>query len=95
MPPDEAPLPLCHEWELLTCVSHQHPAPLDVGHDVENSVDLTPFRKAYRATFEARSDADLTAACDIAVRLGWVCSAVNGHLHGENEKTFTRLVVCL
>jgi len=27
----------------------------------------------------------------VALRLGWVCRAVNGHVPGDEERTFTRL----
>jgi hypothetical protein len=58
--------------------------------DVEDSVDVTPFRDAYLARFRERYDGDLDAACAVAVRLGWACRAVNGHLPGD-EATRTRL----
>jgi hypothetical protein len=59
--------------------------------DVENSVDLAPFRAAYLAPFADRFDTDLDTAAALATRLGWACRAVNGHVPGDNEKTFTRL----
>jgi len=59
--------------------------------DVENSVDTTPFRDAYLAPFVERYDGDLAAACDIAVRLGWACRVVNGHLDSDVAHTQTRL----
>jgi hypothetical protein len=63
--------------------------------DVEGSVDVAPFRDAYLAGYAAAAgDAlasatpeDLRAACAIALRLGWVCRAVNAHLHGEDAKS--------
>ena len=63
--------------------------------DVENSVDTAPFREAYLAPFRERYDADLTAACVPAQRLGWVCRAVNGHVPGDDRSTFTRLKMFL
>ena len=58
--------------------------------DVQGSVDVAPFRDAYLAPF-AGDNADLAAACTLALRLGWVCRAVNGHLPGDVEQTRTRL----
>jgi hypothetical protein len=46
--------------------------------DVEGSVDVTPFRDAYLEPFTAlASRAELRAALDAALRLGWVCRALN------------------
>ena len=59
--------------------------------DVENSVDIAPFRDAYLAPFAEVYDGDLVAACEIALRLGWACRAVNGHLDSETAHTHTRL----
>ena len=59
--------------------------------DVEGSVDTGPFRDAYLAPFAERYDADLVGATDIAVRLGWACRAVNGHVPGEEKATWARL----
>ena len=59
--------------------------------DVEDSVDTAPYRDAYLAPFAERYDGDLAAACEIAMRLGWVCRAVNGHLDSETAHTHTRL----
>jgi hypothetical protein len=59
--------------------------------DVENSADTRPFRDAYLAPYRQRYDGDLVAACDLALRLGWACRAVNGHIPGDNDKTITRL----
>lgn len=57
--------------------------------DVQDSVDLAPFRDAYLGRFER--DGDLVQACTVALRLGWVCRAVNGHFPGQPEQTRTRL----
>ena len=47
--------------------------------DVEDSVDIAPFRDAYLAPFARLAEgADLAAASELALRLGWVCRAVNG-----------------
>lgn len=61
--------------------------------DVEGSVDVGPFRDAYLEGFaHLASREELLAACDIALRLGWVCRAVNGHEHGDDRaQTWTRL----
>jgi hypothetical protein len=55
--------------------------------DVRGAVEVEPFRDAYLAPFARDFDtADLVAACSIALRLGWVCRAVNGHRkHGGDE----------
>ena len=59
--------------------------------DEENSVDTAPFRDSYLAPFASRFEGDLAAATRVALRLGWVCRAVNGHVPGDEERTFTRL----
>ena len=61
--------------------------------DVQGSVDVTPFRDAYLAPFAGdRTGEELRAACALALRLGWVCRAVNGHVSGMDAiPTWTRL----
>ncbi len=59
--------------------------------DIEDSVDTAPFRDAYLAPFAERFDGDLVAAVRVALRLGWVCRAVNGHVTGDDVRTLTRL----
>ena len=61
--------------------------------DVEGSVDIAPFRDAYLAPFGLeRAGEDLRAACALAMRLGWVCRAINGHLADTDAApTWTRL----
>lgn len=61
--------------------------------DVESSVDTVPFRNAYLETFERDfGDRDLVAAATIALRLGWICRAINGRQGGTGvEHTLTRL----
>jgi hypothetical protein len=59
--------------------------------DVENSVDTAPFRDAYLAPYAERFDSDLVAATKVALRLGWACRAVNGHVPGDLERTAARL----
>ena len=52
--------------------------------DVEGSVDVGRFRDAYLAPFaRILPGVDLVAATAIALRLGWVCRAVNGHAGGS------------
>jgi hypothetical protein len=61
--------------------------------DIENSVDTTPLRDAYLGPF-ARDfgDRNLVAATAIALRLGWICRAVNGRLGDSDvEQTLARL----
>jgi hypothetical protein len=46
--------------------------------DVENSVDIRPFRDAYLEPFTTLSSrAELEEAFDAALRLGWICRALN------------------
>jgi hypothetical protein len=46
--------------------------------DVEGSVDVTPFRDAYLRPFASYAGrAELEAAHAIALRLGWICRALN------------------
>jgi Phosphotransferase enzyme family len=62
--------------------------------DVRGSVDVGPFRDAYLVPFEriAGETMDLRAAADTAMRLGWICRAVNGHFSGSAAaETQTRL----
>jgi hypothetical protein len=61
--------------------------------DVRGSVDIAPFRDAYLAPFEALARVEnLQAAAAIALRLGWICRAVNGALGGTPAKhTLVRL----
>ncbi len=51
--------------------------------DVEGSVDVTPFRDAYLrpfASFAARPELEVAHAA--ALRLGWICRALNVHRFG-------------
>jgi hypothetical protein len=61
--------------------------------DVQDSVDVRPFRDAYLEPFTRVAErADVEAACDASMRLGWVCRAVNGHLGGSSvDSTRARL----
>ena len=64
-------------------------------HDVQDSVDLRPLRDAYLAPFRKEYGDGLVPAVDIALRLGWVCRAVNGHVPGDDAHTLTRLKMWL
>jgi hypothetical protein len=59
--------------------------------DVENSEDVAPYRDSYLKPFAAEYPGDLDGAVEIALRLGWACRAVNGHVPGDDGPTFTRL----
>ena len=59
--------------------------------DVEGSVDTGPFRDAYLRPFAESYAGDLVAAARVALRLGWVCRAINGHVPGDDAQTLTRL----
>ncbi|MCP9484770.1 MAG: aminoglycoside phosphotransferase family protein [Gaiellaceae bacterium MAG52_C11] len=63
--------------------------------DVEDSVDVAPFRDAYLASFARFGErSDLEAAATIALRLGWVCRAVNARLgnpEGVNTSVHLRM----
>ena len=59
--------------------------------DVAGSVDTASFRDAYLTPYAERFDGDLVAATRVALRLGWVCRAVNGHVPGDEQRTATRL----
>ena len=59
--------------------------------DVQGSVDIAPFREAYVRSFERFATiAELEAAAETAMRLGWVSRAVNCHFSGS-EVTQTRV----
>jgi hypothetical protein len=61
-------------------------------YDVEGAVDVAPYRDGYLEPFAAAyAGVDLTSAVEPALRLGWVCRAVNGHLLSGVEHTMTRL----
>ena len=59
--------------------------------DVEGSEDVAPYRDAYLAPYAERFPGDLVRAAEVAMRLGWACRAVNGHVPGDEESTLTRL----
>ena len=56
-----------------------------------SSVDIAPFRDAYLAPFADRFPGDLVAATRTALRLGWACRAINGHVSGDEDRTVARL----
>ena len=54
--------------------------------DVQGSVDVGPFRDAYLEPFaRVTNGAELDVAAATAMRLGWVCRAVNTHIGGSEE----------
>jgi hypothetical protein len=59
--------------------------------DEEDSEDLEPHLAAYLAPYEAAYAGDLREAARLAMRLGWVCRAVNGALPQDPERTHVRL----
>jgi hypothetical protein len=63
--------------------------------DEEDSEDIRPYRDAYLAPFGASYDGDLAGAVDVALRLGWACRAVNGHVPGHDDATTVRLKMFL
>ena len=65
-------------------------------YDVEDAVDVAPFRDSYLAPLAAAyPGVDLAAAVEPALRLGWVCRAVNGPLLTGADHTMTRLKMFL
>jgi hypothetical protein len=63
--------------------------------DEEGSEDLEPHLDAYLAPYEEAYAGDLRAAARIAMRLGWVCRAVNGALPQDPARTHLRLKMFL
>lgn len=59
--------------------------------DEQGSEDLAPYLEAYLRPYRERYDGDLASAATLAMRLGWVCRAVNGHLPQQPDATRTRL----
>ena len=62
--------------------------------DEEGSEDLEPHLAAYLRPFAERyplTDAELREAARVAMRLGWVCRAINGALPQDPGQTHTRL----
>ena len=62
--------------------------------DVEDSEDLEPHLVAYLGPYAdhyATTVDDLREAARLAMRLGWVCRAVNGALPQDPERTHVRL----
>jgi hypothetical protein len=63
--------------------------------DEEDSEDLEPHLAAYLGPYRERYDGDLREAARLAMRLGWVCRAVNGALPQDPERTRVRLKMFL
>jgi hypothetical protein len=63
--------------------------------DEEDSEDLEPHLAAYLGPYRERYDGDLREAARLAMRLGWVCRAVNGALPQDAERTRVRLKMFL
>ena len=59
--------------------------------DEAHSPDVAPFLASYLRPYRERYDRDLDAAAHLAMRLGWLCRAVNGHLPADPDTTHTRL----
>jgi hypothetical protein len=62
--------------------------------DEEGSEDLGPYLASYLRPYAERyplSAAELREAARVAMRLGWVCRAINGHLPQDPGQTHTRL----
>jgi hypothetical protein len=63
--------------------------------DVEDSEDLEPYLSAYLGPYAERYAGDLREAARLAMRLGWVCRAVNGALPQDPDRTRVRLKMFL
>lgn len=63
--------------------------------DEEDSEDLGPHLAAYLGPYEAAYVGDLREAARLAMRLGWVCRAINGALPQDPERTHVRLKMFL
>jgi hypothetical protein len=59
--------------------------------DVADSEPLDRHLEAYLRPYRERYDGDLTAAARLAMRLGWVCRAVNGYLPDDGDQVNTRM----
>jgi hypothetical protein len=70
--------------------------------DVEGSVDIAPYRDSYLEPFAGYADRpELESAFATALRLGWVCRALNVHMFGvsvdpaDRAEWAERVRVCL
>jgi hypothetical protein len=63
--------------------------------DEEDSEDLEPHLAAYLRPYREQYEGDLREAARLAMRLGWVCRAVNGALPQEPDRTRVRLKMFL
>jgi hypothetical protein len=62
--------------------------------DEEDSEDVEPYLSSYLRPYAERyplTNAELREAVTLAMRLGWICRAVNGHLPQDPGQTHTRL----
>ena len=59
--------------------------------DVEGSEDLGRHLDAYLAPYREQYDGDPEPAARLAMRLGWVCRAINGYLPSEPDGLNTRM----
>jgi hypothetical protein len=60
--------------------------------DVQGSVAIEPFRDAYLEPFRrAATNGDVASMFPAALRLGWVCRAINGHMPADPDSTRVRL----
>jgi len=59
--------------------------------DVAGSEPLARHLEAYLGPYRERYGGDLEAAARLAMRLGWVCRAVNGYLPDERDQLNTRM----
>jgi len=58
--------------------------------DEPDSEDVSPYLESYLRPYRERYDGDLTGAAHLAMRLGWLCRAVNGHLDDDPDMTRKR-----
>ena len=60
--------------------------------DVQGSVTIEPFLDAYLEPFRrTTTNGDIASVFPAALRLGWVCRAVNGHTSADPASTRVRL----
>jgi hypothetical protein len=63
--------------------------------DIEGSENLDRHLDAYLGPYRERYAGDLRAAAQLAMRLGWVCRAVNGYLPADGGQLATRMKMFL
>jgi hypothetical protein len=59
--------------------------------DVAGSEPLDRHLEAYLGPYREQYDGDLDAAARLAMRLGWVCRAINGYLPDDGGQLSTRM----